>query len=164
MGFSRCLLRGCVLLFVQVLALRELVNSFTDAGQYYRNVELITKITSFPTSKKAGIIFDRAFSSVVFSKTLSLFFVIAHFAIGCLITVGVLFLLFNLKLDEKLYDKKKTTCLVGLIIGFTFYVFSLGLFSMDYFLSWVQGINFDADMIAYGVPMGLAFIFLKIID
>jgi predicted small integral membrane protein len=152
------------LLMIFPCALREWINALTDIGQYERVVSLSLKITSFPTQQDAGTLFNRAIHSVALAKVVAISWVIIHVTVAALMTYGVFALLFNIKAVNKTFNQKKWVCLLGLSLGISSYVFFVGFAAMDYFLSWMQNINFNADIVGYCLPLFGALLYLTVDD
>lgn len=152
------------LLIIIPCALREWINMFTDIGQYERVTKLSLKLMSFPTQENASTLFNRAFDSVVLAKGIAMLWIIVHLVIGTIISVGIIVLLINLKASSSQYNQKKLTCFVGLALGIFSYVFLVGFFAMDYFLSWMQNINFNSDITGYSLPLIGALLYLTVKD
>jgi predicted small integral membrane protein len=152
------------LLIIFPCALREWINALTDIGQYERVVSLSLKITSFPVPQDTSTLFNRAIHSVALAKIVAISWVIIHVTVAALLTYGVFVLCINIKSERKLFNQKKLVCLLGLSLGIFSYVFFVGFAAMDYFLSWMQNINFNLDIMGYCLPLFGALLYLTVDD
>ena len=76
--------------------------------------------------------------------------------------VGICLLIKTIKRSSENFHAKKHWAILGLAVGVFSYVFCVGAGSMDYFLSWLQdpAIDFNGDIVGYGLPLGIALLFL----
>ena len=143
-------------------ALREWINFLTDIGQYERVTKLALQIMSFPTQHNASTLFNRSINSLLLAKFVALLWIVIHFITAALITYGLIALLKTMNADSKTFNQKKLPCFLGLSFGIFSYLFLVGFVSMDYFLSWMQDINFNADIVGYSLPLIGALLYLTV--
>lgn len=148
------------LLLIIPCALREWINVITDIGQYHKNIHLALQIISFPTKAQTDTVFNRSIHSLFVAKIIAISWTLAHFIAAILISSGFLLLLCALNTESVVYQNKKQLCLLGLSFTLFWYIFALGFGSMDYFLSWMQKINYNGDIMGYGLPLGIALLYL----
>ena len=158
------LIRVSQLSLVCIVALRELINTLTDIGQFNKVLQLTRKIIAFPTKENAGTMFNRSIHSLWFAKMVTSTFIVMHAVSFILITCGLCYLIYHIKSEEDVFQKNKQICIFGLAIAICFYVCSLGLMSTDFFLSWMQEpkINFTLDLIGYSLPIAIALFYLNL--
>ena len=159
-----CLIRVSQLLFVCIIALRELVNTLTNIGQFQKLFKLTRKIITFPTTENTGTFFDRSIHSIWFAKIITLSLVLMHAISFALITYGIYHLVHYIKSESDIFQKNKQICIFGLAIALCFYVFGFGLMSTDYFLSWMQkpSINLTLGFIGYIIPISVSLFYLNL--
>lgn len=158
------LFRLSQLLLVLVCGCREWINVLTDIGQYERNVALAHKIISFPTPEKVHTLFNRSIHVLWVAKGVALLWVMIHLILAGLITYGLIILLSHCRETSENYQQKKVYCYIGLALGIFAYIFMAGFLSMDYFLSWMQQINYNADIVGYCLPLAIGLFYLAIPD
>ncbi len=142
-------------------AFREWINTVTDAVQIDKEISFLTKITGFPTSANAGILFDRSIDApwMVYLGVWSLVFM--HFITAALITWGICELVLHLRVSDQRFQVYKTYAQLGLCFGIFFYTFFFGFMATDLFLSFMHGTSFDTSILVMTVPMGFALLFLN---
>ena len=159
---SRSMVRWSQIITIIPVMIREWLNMLTDIGQYKRNIDLVYKIISFPTRQVVDTLVNRDIKSMVLAKCISMTWVIFHATTALLILVGIVLLIKRIRENTEVYHAQKHWAILGLSIGFFSYVFFVGVGSMDYFLSWLQdpAINLNGDIMGYGLPLGIALLFL----
>ena len=158
-------LRLSQLLLIIPCLLREAINTITDIEQFGRAVKLTQKIYAFPTPQHADILFNRAIASPLLTKINVILLISCHALVAIVLLYGLLTLLANINNTNFVqYNQKKLICIIGLCLGIFQYGLAYGFFAMDYFLSWMQNINFNSDIIAYSLPLIAALLFLSLKD
>jgi predicted small integral membrane protein len=159
------LLRISQILLVFVCFLREAVNFITDIGQYHHNLPFFYKIIHFPTQEHAHILFDRSIHSHIIGSIAPIILVGFHGLVAAILAFGIVVLLKNIRAsDYALFREKKFLCILGLALGVFQYFFFYAFLCMDYFLSWMQGVNYNMDFIGYSWPLAFALIYLLLTD
>ncbi len=152
------------LLLIFPCALREWINCLTDIGQYERVIKLAMQIMTYPTQENTDTLFNQAIHSVTIAKCVAVVWILAHGFAAAVMTYGMFVLMKHLKAPSNCFNQNKIFCFVGLSFILFFYVFMLGFAVMDYFLSWMQQINFNGDITGYGLPLMSALLYLTIKD
>ena len=164
MSLWNYLIRASQLLLVCIIALRELVNTLTNIGQFHKVFDLTRKIMTFPTKENTGTLFDRSIHSIWLAKIVTLSLVLMHAISFTLITCGIYYLISHIKRDDDIFHEKKQICIFGLAIALCFYIFGFGLMSTDYFLSWMQkpSINLTLGLIGYITPIAVSLFYINL--
>ena len=142
--------------------IREWINALTDIGRYHHNVNLSHGILTFPTKEAVGTLVNRDVHSLILAKFISIIWIIFHGLSAIFMLAGICLLIQAIQQSAENFHAKKHWAIFGLAIGIFSYVFFTGAGSMDYFLSWLQdpAINFNYDILGYGLPLGIALLFL----
>lgn len=149
------------LLLIFPCACREWINVLNDVEQYNRILKFALQLISFPSASKAEIIFNRASTSKLFPHLIAIGWITAHSVSALIISCGFFILVKNITAQSYIYHQKKSLCTLGLSFSIFSYIMMLGFFAMDYFLSWMQQINFNSDLIGYTLPPLAALLFLN---
>lgn len=152
------------LLLVLVCALREWVNVFTDVGQFQNTTRLAHRIMSFPTPDKVSTLFNRSIEAMWVAKGVALLWIVVHLTVASLLTYGMIILLIHRHVPSQDYQEKKCYSCLGLALGLFAYFFLIGLMSMDYFLSWMQHMDYNGDIVGYGLPLFVTLVYLLVTD
>ena len=160
----RILFRGTQLILVLVCALREWINVLTDIEHFQRNIAFAHKIMTFPTAEALGTTADRSLTSLWVAKMVAVSWGVIHILVGGILLYGMVVLLRNISSPQGVYQEKKLYCCLGLALGIFFYIFLIGVMAMDYFLSWMQQINYNGDIAGYVLPMFMTLIYLLVPD
>jgi predicted small integral membrane protein len=143
-------------------ALREWINMATDIEQFHRNYTLSLKIIQFPVAHNVDMAIGRAVSSPALATAASATFVLWHALAASLMTAGAALLLRNIHSSH--FTSLKLMAQLGLVLAIIQYVTLLGLIPMDFFMSWMQDINFDTDLVAYAMPNAIGLFYLCLRD
>ena len=158
-------LRASQIMLVFVCFLREALSFITDIGQYHRNLPFFYKIIRFPTQEHAHILFDRSIHSHMVGAIGPMVLVGFHGLVAAVLACGIIVLLKNIRtVDCKLFGEKKFLSIIGLSLGLFQYFFFYAFLCMDYFLSWMQGINYNMDFMGYSFPLAFALIYLLLTE
>lgn len=160
----RILFRGSQLMLVLVCALREWVNVLTDIGQFNKTQALAHKIMAFTTPENVSTIADRSVTSLWVPKMVSVSWIVMHLLVGGILLYGMVVLLKTISSPQGVYQEKKLYCCLGLALGIFFYIFLIGVMAMDYFLSWMQYIDYNADIAGYALPLFMTLLYLIVPD
>lgn len=141
--------------------LREWINFLTDVEQFHRTTDLSLKIMSFPTTDAAALKFDRSTGNILIAKFAVIAWILMHFISALIIAVGLIQLIKNINQPSAVYHNKKELCLFGLAFALFSYFTLTGFLAMDVFLSWMQNLNFNAELAGYGLPLIVALLYLN---
>ncbi len=159
-----CLARLTQLIIIVPCMLREVLATTTDIVQFQMNKQQVMALIKFPTVQNADLLYTHAINNPTLATLFLSFFIIAHAITAILLIIGLFQCLTSLKSPYLVYKKKKLFLLFGLTFGIASYLLVLGVFSMDYFLSWMHGINFNSDLLTYGMFLGLGLLYLVSTD
>ena len=144
-------------------ATREWIDMLTDIASYQGNVALIAKIMSYkPTLVQT--VFDRSINSLWFAKIGAIGFVMMHLVIGLLLSVGIVQMLFHIKAAQNTFKNHLGFVITGLVFAISSYLFFFGVMAMDYFMSQLQGFDYNDSIIATLLPCGIALFYLLKIE
>ena len=159
---SQSMIRWSQILLVIPVMIREWINMLTDIGRYHLNVHLSHTIITFPTKQAVDTLVNRDINSVILAKFIPICWIIFHGLSATLMCVGICLLIIAIKENTENFQMKKHWAILGLAISIFSYTFYAGAASMDYFLCWLQdsAINLNGDIVGYGLPLGIALLFL----
>lgn len=156
-------LRFLALVLIFPCALREWIDTLTDTGSYQGNVALIHKILSYhPTAVQT--IFDRTIDNMWICYVGAVGFVVWHLTLALLLTIGMVQIYRYHVSATPLFKQKSMIAIVGLVIAISSYLLFFGVLAMDYFMSQLQGFNYNLPIIATLLPCGIALIYLLLIE
>jgi predicted small integral membrane protein len=140
-------------------AIREWIDMLTDIASYQGNVALITKIMSYkPTLVQT--VFDRSIHSSALAQIGAAGFVMMHLVLALLMSAGVVQMLVHIKASKQNFKKHLGFAITGLVFAISSYLFFFGVMAMDYFMSQLQGLDYNEPIIATLLPCGIALFYL----
>jgi predicted small integral membrane protein len=156
---SRVWARFLGVILVLPCAIREWIDMLTDIASFQGNVALVEKITSYkPTLVQT--IFDRSIHSSALAQIGAAGFVMMHLVLAVLMSVGVIQMLVHIKASQQNFKKHLGLVITGLVFAISSYLFFFGVMAMDYFMSQLQGFDYNEPIIATLLPCGIALFYL----
>ena len=158
-------LRFSQLSLVIICFLHELINFFTNMGHFSLLVERMLVIMRHPTPSSASTLIDRSIDSVFVAKLAVTLITVIHLLVALVLLWGLLRLVRDITTtDFRRYNKKKYICILGLVLGLCQYFFLFLVIAMGYFLSWMQEINFNADITTFALLFATSLFYLLLVD
>jgi predicted small integral membrane protein len=152
---------GALLVFPN--AIREWIDMLTDMGSYQGNIALINKIVGYrPTLVQT--VFDRTIHNTWLAPIGAVGFIMMHLVAALLMTIGMVQMCWHLNDKVGIYRQKLTSAVFGLVVAIVSYLFFFGVLSMDYFMSQLQGLDYNGPIIATLLPCGIALFYLLNIE
>ena len=160
------MLKVLQLIFIEIIALREIISALTDIGNYNKLVAFTLTIVSFPSKIQTGFLFDRHTNSIIFSKMVVTGFITFHIVSFFILTFGVTILIYHFNSNNSTYKNAQNICVNGLIFIIMFYIFTLGLMCNDFYLTSNQQppISFNLDLLSFITPAFIALYCLNLND
>lgn len=152
---------GALLVFPS--AVREWIDALTDIGSFQGNIVLINKIISYkPTAVQT--VFDRSIDNTWLAPIGAVGFIVMHFIAALLMTMGIVQMCRYINNATGDYKKHLISAVFGLVVSIVCYLFFFGVLAMDYFMSQMQGLDYNAPIIATLLPCGIALFYLLNIE
>lgn len=156
---SRIWARFLGVILVLPCAIREWIDVLTDIETYQTNSDLIEKIISYnPIMLKTA--FDRSIHSSALAQIGAAGFVMMHLVLAVLMSVGVIQMLVHINASQQNFKKHLGLAITGLVFAISSYLFFFGVMAMDYFMSQLQGLDYNEPIIATLLPCGIALFYL----